>query len=238
MIFLHTTHIELNIRRLSVGDKSLLSDSQVLLHRAPTLLRGPNGSGKSSLLRALAGAPHLTFDGSMRAFHTDQTLHDFTADSMEMRARAGLFSFWQHPPSLYGITLKHYLRAFVNLHRGLKHQPILDPYDFDDLLTPALERLRLPTDWVDQPFGLQFSGGEKKKNELLQAMLAPPAWILCDEIEAGMDEYMQRTTQALLREWVSKGIGLTLVSHQPAFYEPLGIAHILETHDGRLRSVS
>ena len=144
---------------------------------------GPNGSGKSTLAQVLAGHPaYQVTEGT--ATYEGQDLLDMEP---EERARAGLFLAFQYPVEIPGITNAYFLRAALNEVRKTRGQEELDPIDFMDL---AEERLKL-VDWGPEILGRMvnagFSGGEKKRNEILQMAVLEPRLAILDETDSGLD---------------------------------------------------
>ncbi|HPO13019.1 MAG TPA: Fe-S cluster assembly ATPase SufC [Candidatus Hydrogenedentes bacterium] len=177
-------------------------------------IMGPNGSGKSTLAQVLAG--HEAYDVSEESSVTflGQNLLELPA---EERARAGLFLAFQYPVEIPGVSNAHFLRAALNeirVSRGLEE---LDAIDFEDLLKEKMELMNVPATFAERFVNLGFSGGEKKRNEILQLAVMEPRLAILDESDSGLDIDALRI--------VSEGINL-LRSPQRAF--------ILVTHYQRL----
>lgn len=142
---------------------------------------GPNGTGKSTLSETIMGNPHyvvtrgdILIDG--------QSILDQGVDA---RARAGLFLAMQYPPAIAGITNAEFIRAAVNARCAQDEQ--VSVMDFLDELDEHLEELKMAPDMAERYLNAGFSGGEKKKNEILQMMMIKPGLAILDEIDSGLD---------------------------------------------------
>jgi Fe-S cluster assembly ATP-binding protein len=144
---------------------------------------GPNGSGKSTLAQVLAGHPsYEVTEGSVR--YDGQDLLDMDP---EERARAGLFLAFQYPVEIPGVTNAYFLRAAYNELRKAKGLEEADPIDFLDLLEEKLKLVEWGPDIMSRAVNAGFSGGEKKRNEILQMAMLEPRLAILDETDSGLD---------------------------------------------------
>ncbi len=146
------------------------------------ILMGPNGSGKSSLAKALGGHPDYHMQGKIEFFHQDWT--DLTP---AQRALAGLFVAFQSPVEIPGLTLLIFLKTMVNAHRAQFGQDALDAIDFLSYVRTQISKVGLDESFLYRSFNQGFSGGEKKRCELLQILLLNPKVIIFDETDSGLD---------------------------------------------------
>lgn len=144
---------------------------------------GPNGSGKSTLAQVLAGHPayevtegQVTYDGK-----------DLLDMEPEERAHAGVFMAFQYPVEVRGITNAYFLRSAVNAIRKSKGEEELDPVDFIELLEKKLAAIGWDDSLMNRPVNDGFSGGEKKRNEILQLAVLEPRLAILDETDSGLD---------------------------------------------------
>ena len=146
-------------------------------------IMGPNGSGKSTLAQVLAGHPAYTVtQGTVR-----YDGNDLLAMKPEERARAGAFLAFQYPVAIRGITNAYFLRSAVNAirqHQGLEE---LDPLDFAQILETKLKAIGWDDSYLSRPVNEGFSGGEKKRNEILQLAVLEPRLAILDETDSGLD---------------------------------------------------
>jgi len=144
---------------------------------------GPNGSGKSTLANVLAGHPGYAVTGGEVRFEG----RDLLAMPPEERARAGVFVAFQDPVEIPGVANAEFLRAAVNairVHRGLEE---LDAMDFLALLREKMKLVEMDPRFISRPLNEGFSGGEKKRNEVLQLALLEPKLAILDETDSGLD---------------------------------------------------
>jgi Fe-S cluster assembly ATP-binding protein len=146
-------------------------------------IMGPNGSGKSTLAQVLAGHPAYTVTaGSVR--YEGQ---DLLAMSPEARAREGLFLAFQYPVAIRGLTNAYFLRAAVNARRKHRGEEELGPVEFMDALEEKLTAIGWDDSYLSRPVNEGFSGGEKKRNEILQLAVLEPRLAILDETDSGLD---------------------------------------------------
>jgi Fe-S cluster assembly ATP-binding protein len=146
-------------------------------------IMGPNGSGKSTFSKILAGHPAYSVTGGEVRFEGQNLLEL----EPEERARSGVFLAFQYPMEIPGVTNLDFLRVAYNSKR--KHQGLeeVDPFDFDDLVEAKLDLLKMDAAFLERSVNEGFSGGEKKRNEILQMALLEPKLGILDEIDSGLD---------------------------------------------------
>ncbi|HEX4575102.1 MAG TPA: Fe-S cluster assembly ATPase SufC [Gemmatimonadales bacterium] len=146
-------------------------------------IMGPNGSGKSTLAQVLAGHPaYQVTAGSVR-----YAGKDLLALTPEDRAREGVFLAFQYPVAIRGITNAYFLRAAVNARRKYRGQEELGPVEFMDVLAEKLQTIGWDDSYLTRPVNEGFSGGEKKRNEILQLAVLEPTLAILDETDSGLD---------------------------------------------------
>jgi Fe-S cluster assembly ATP-binding protein len=176
--------LQVNNLHAQAGEKKILNGITLTVNRGEVhAVMGPNGSGKSTLAQVLAGHPaYEVTEGSVT--YDGQDLLDMEP---EARARAGVFLAFQYPVEIPGVTNAYFLRAALNELRKARGEDELDPIDFMEL---AENRLKL-VDWGPEILGRMvnagFSGGEKKRNEILQMAILEPKLAILDETDSGLD---------------------------------------------------
>lgn len=146
-------------------------------------IMGPNGSGKSTLAQVLAGREQFTVvDGTV---HYDG--QDLLTLAPEERARQGMFLGFQYPVEIPGVSNVYLLKAAVNAMRTARGEPELDAIDFLTLVRAKLEFMDIPETFLYRAVNEDFSGGEKKRNEVLQLLLLEPRLAILDETDSGLD---------------------------------------------------
>ena len=215
--------------RVDVGSRNVLKSITFDLHAgALVALMGANGSGKSTLGLALAGHPlYHVAGGTVRFDGGDLLALDVTA-----RARAGLFVSMQAPPDVPGVKNNLFIRSAVNAVRESRGETALDAFDFLGGARDAAKRLGLPEAMLNRPVNDGFSGGERKRNELMQLALLEPRLAVLDEIDSGMDIDGVRAVVALVQELRGKGTAFVVVSHYLQMIESLAPDAVLRLHEG------
>lgn len=176
----------LNVENLhaTVAGNSVLKG--INLHIGPGevhAIMGPNGSGKSTLAQVLAGRPEYDVtDGSV--IYQDQDLLSLSAQE---RARAGVFLGFQYPVEIPGVNNAYFLKAALNAQRKERGLEELDAMDFLTLVKKKMKLLEMDPKFLQRPVNEGFSGGEKKRNEILQMAVLEPNLAILDEIDSGLD---------------------------------------------------
>ncbi|RMH64579.1 MAG: Fe-S cluster assembly ATPase SufC [Cyanobacteria bacterium J003] len=180
------SEVILEVRKLtaSVEDTPILKGLNLTIRAGEIhAIMGPNGSGKSTFSKILAGHPDYTVTGG-EVLYKGKNLLDLPA---EERAREGVFLAFQYPLEIPGVSNLDFLRVAYNAKR--KHQGLdeLDAFDFDDLVRQKLELVKLDEGFLNRGVNEGFSGGEKKRNEILQMALLEPTLAILDETDSGLD---------------------------------------------------
>jgi Fe-S cluster assembly ATP-binding protein len=146
-------------------------------------IMGPNGSGKSTLAHVLSGRDGYTVTGGSVEYDG----HDLLALEPEQRAAAGVFLAFQYPVELPGVGNAHFLRMALNAQRRARGEAELDAVQFLKLARTEIKRLQMPDDMLKRQVNVGFSGGEKKRNEVLQMGILHPSLAVLDETDSGLD---------------------------------------------------
>jgi len=176
--------LEIRDLRANVGDKEILKGISLTVNAGEVhAIMGPNGSGKSTLAQVLAGHPAYQVTGGQVLFK-GQDLLDMEP---EERAQAGVFLAFQYPVEIPGVTNAYFLRTAYNEIRKARGQEELDPMDFLDLLEEKLKVVEWGPEIMQRAVNAGFSGGEKKRNEILQMAVLEPTLAILDETDSGLD---------------------------------------------------
>jgi len=172
-------------------------------------LMGPNGSGKSTLANTIMGHPSLDV--------TDGEIHfggrDITEEAPEDRARAGLFMAFQYPVAIPGVTVAKYLRMAVNSHREARGEPEIKLKDFRKQAEAAMELMNIPREFSSRYLNEGFSGGEKKRMEILQLAMLRPELAVLDETDSGLDIDALRTVAEGVNKFAGPDMGMLIITH-------------------------
>ncbi len=172
-------------------------------------IMGPNGSGKSTLAKALAGHPAYEVIGGTVAFD-GKSLFDMTP---EERARAGLFLGFQYPVEIPGVSNSAFLRLAYNTVQAARGKDELDPLEFDDHVREKMKLLEMDAAFLDRSVNEGFSGGEKKRNEILQMALLEPRLAILDETDSGLDIDALRVVAGGVNRLARSDNAVVLVTH-------------------------
>ena len=215
---------------VAIGDKEILKGINLTINTGEThALMGPNGNGKSTLLGTIMGHPKykvtqgtITLDGE-----------DVLSMSVDERSRKGLFLGTQYPQEIPGVTNSDFLRSAMNARR----EKPLSLYQFIKAMDHATEDLEMDGNLAHRYLNEGFSGGEKKRNEILQMKLLEPKFALLDEIDSGLDVDALRIVADNInemRETKKEDFGLVMVSHYERLYELVKPTHVHVLVDGNI----
>jgi Fe-S cluster assembly ATP-binding protein len=215
--------------RVDIGGRHVLKSISLDVPAGSlVVLMGANGSGKSTLGLTLAGHPRYQVVGGRARFGGQ----DLLALSPEERARAGLFVSFQAPPEIPGVKNNLFIRTALNAVREARGQAPLDAFDFLGEARATAARLGLPEAMLSRPVNDGFSGGERKRNELLQLALLKPRLALLDEIDSGMDVDGTRAVVDLVQAMRAEGTAFVVVSHYLQLIESLQPDAVLRLDQG------
>ena len=219
---------------VSIDDKEILKGINLTVNSNEIhALMGPNGNGKSTLLAAIMGHPKynvtsgsITLDGK-----------DVFSMSVDERSRAGLFLAMQYPLEIDGVSNQDFLRTAMSSHQ----EKNVGLYDFIVNCEKATEELKMDKNLIHRSLNVGFSGGEKKKNEVLQIKLLKPKFIILDEIDSGLDvDSLKIVAKNIVKyKEENKDIAILIITHltkileyiKPDYVHVLGDGHILKTGD-------
>lgn len=201
---LYNTGVNLSVKNLSVkiaGKDILKKVSFEILPGKIIALMGPNGSGKSTLAQVIMGHPSYTAQNSSSIKLANVELLDLSADK---RAKLGLFLAFQNPVSVPGVNVANLLKTTV---------PSKDVLSFNEFLYKKSLELNIPAELLRRGLNEDFSGGEKKKLEMLQAVILKPKFAIFDEIDTGLDVDALKTVAKGISELKKLGCGILLITH-------------------------
>jgi Fe-S cluster assembly ATP-binding protein len=191
-------------------------------------LMGPNGSGKSTLANALMGSPEYTITGGRIRFRGD----DITDWSADVRGKAGIFLAFQYPQEIQGVSVLNFLRQALSARKGID----LSMLELRLSIMEWMERLDMDPSFADRYLNEGFSGGEKKRNEVLQMAILEPEVAILDETDSGLDIDALRVVARGVEE-VRKdraGLGILAITHYQRLLDELHPDHVHVLVDGRI----
>ncbi len=176
-------------------------------------IMGPNGSGKSTLARVIGGHPDYQVTAGTLRYEINLRPRDLLAMDADARAREGIFISFQYPIEIPGVSNSVFLRAAYNeisRHNGL---PELDPYDFDRFLRDKARSVGIDESFIDRDLNVDFSGGEKKRNEILQMAVLSPRLAILDETDSGLDIDSLRAVAGSIETLRTDQNAIVLITH-------------------------
>jgi len=213
---------------VSIDDKEILKGVNLEINSNEIhALMGPNGNGKSTLLQAIMGHPRyiitegsVTFDGK-----------DLLEMEVDERSKVGLFLGMQYPQEIVGITNSDFMKAAINARR---ESPV-SLYEFIKSMDGAISKLGMKSEIAHRYLNEGFSGGEKKRNEIVQMSLLNPKIAMLDEIDSGLDVDALKVVADNINEMFNDSeLGLLVVSHYERFYQLLVPTHAHILIDGKI----
>ena len=233
--------LEIKNLNVSVEENKILNDLNLSIKTGEVhAIMGPNGSGKSTIAHTLAGNPNFQVESGSIDFNGKDLL------DMEPTERSldGLFLAFQYPIEIPGVTNASYLRQILNSHRKHQDKEPIDAAEFLRLLKEKSSFLKIPMEMHSRFVNTGFSGGEKKKNEVLQMDLLDPKLIIMDETDSGLDVDALKVTADAVNQMKSKNRSLIIVTHylrlleyiKPDFVHIFQNGQIIESGDSKLAS--
>jgi len=179
-----TSMLKIDNLHVTVDGKKILNGLTLGVGRGEVhAIMGPNGSGKSTLANVLAGRPGYEITAGSIAYEGD----DLLRLAPEARARAGLFLGFQYPVEIPGVNNVYLLKAAVNASRKQRGLPEVDAFDFLTLVREKMKLMHMEDSFLSRGVNEGFSGGEKKRNEILQMLVLEPKLAILDETDSGLD---------------------------------------------------
>lgn len=172
-------------------------------------IMGPNGAGKSTLARVLAGHPDYVITSGEVLFKGKNLLEL----EPEERAHLGLFMSFQYPIEIPGVSNIQFLRTAYNANRKARNQPEISLEDFQKLLDKKMRLVDIKPEFKERNLNEGFSGGEKKRNEILQLAILEPSLAILDETDSGLDIDAMRVVAAGVNQIMNPEMGLILITH-------------------------
>jgi Fe-S cluster assembly ATP-binding protein len=224
---------ELEIRNLHVraGEKEILRGLELTVDKGEVhALMGPNGSGKSTLANAIMGHPNLEVTDGQILFKGE----DITEAEPDERARMGLFMAFQYPVSVPGVTVTKYLRTVLNAHRQARGEEAIPLRDFRQTVEAAMKLTNVPREFSSRYLNEGFSGGEKKRMEILQLALQRPDLAILDETDSGLDIDALRVVANGVNAVAGPEMGVLIITHYQRILHLVQPSHVHVMYQGRI----
>jgi Fe-S cluster assembly ATP-binding protein len=223
--------LEIRNLHVSAADKEILKGVDLSVGKGEIhALMGPNGSGKSTLANAIMGHPGLDVTEGQIVFNGE----DVTEAAPDERARMGLFMAFQYPVSVPGVTVTKYLRTVMNAHRDAAGEDPVSLKDFRKTVEAAMELTEVPREFTTRYLNEGFSGGEKKRMEILQLALQKPQLAVLDETDSGLDIDALQTVAHGVNTLKGPDMGVLIITHYQRILHMVEPSHVHVLFEGRI----
>ena len=219
--------LEVNQIKANIEEKEILHGVDLSVGAGEVhVLMGPNGAGKSTLGNVLMGNPRYQITGGQILFKGE----DITHESTDKRSKAGMFLSFQTPEEIPGITLESFLRTAAGAVTG---KPV-KVMKFRREMAAQMEALNMDPSYADRYLNVGFSGGEKKKAEILQLLMLKPALALLDETDSGLDVDAVKTVASGIKAYHNADNALIIITHNAKILEGLQVDYVHVLDDARI----
>lgn len=230
--------IDIKNLKVSIDDKEIIKGLNLKINKGEVhAIMGPNGSGKSTLSYALSGKEGYEAEGEI-IFNGKNILELNT----EERAQEGVFLAFQYPIEIPGVFTNNFLRTSLNSVKKAKEEKELNAVEFLNLVKEKSEKLKIDKEMLSRPLNVGFSGGEKKRNEILQMSLLEPKFVIMDETDSGLDIDALKIVSNGVNAMRSSDRSFLIITHyqrllnyiKPDFVHVFSDGNIVESGDWKL----
>jgi Fe-S cluster assembly ATP-binding protein len=224
--------LEIKNLHVSAGDKQILKGVDLHVRSGEFhALMGPNGSGKSTLANAIMGHPNFEVTDGQILFDGE----DITEADPDERARSGLFMAFQYPVAIPGVTVAKYLRMVMNAARQARGEDEISLKDFRKTVEAAMELTHVPREFSNRYLNDGFSGGEKKRMEILQLALLNPRLAVLDETDSGLDiDALNTVARGVNTVAEDSDMGVLIITHYQRILHLVTPQYVHIMFDGRI----
>lgn len=219
--------LEINDLKVSAGGNQILGGVSLSVGKGEThVLMGPNGSGKSTLVNTIMGHPGYEVEGGQILFEGE----DITHAAANERAKAGIFLSFQSPEEVPGVTLENFMRVS---RAAVTEQPV-KLFAYKKELASRMQELEMDAEYASRYLNVGFSGGEKKKSEILQMLMLSPKLAILDETDSGLDVDAVKIVSKGVQAYKNSENALLVITHNTKILENLHVDHVHVLIDGKV----
>lgn len=224
--------LEISNLHVSAGEKEILKGVDLTVEAGEVhALMGPNGSGKSTLANVIMGNPALDVTEGKITFRGE----DITEASPDERSRLGLFMAFQYPVAIPGVTVTKYLRMVINAHRQARGEDEISLKEFRQVVEEAMEMTEVKREFSKRYLNDGFSGGEKKRLEILQMALQKPNVAILDETDSGLDiDALNIVAEGVNTVSAQSGMGVLIITHYQRILHLVKPGRVSIISDGKI----
>ncbi len=224
--------LEISNLHVSAGEKEILKGVDLTVEAGEVhALMGPNGSGKSTLANVIMGNPALDVTEGKITFRGE----DITEASPDERSRLGLFMAFQYPVAIPGVTVTKYLRMVINAHRQARGEDEISLKEFRQVVEEAMEMTEVKREFSKRYLNDGFSGGEKKRLEILQMALQKPNVAILDETDSGLDiDALNIVAEGVNTVSAESGMGVLIITHYQRILHLVKPGRVSIISDGKI----
>lgn len=228
----HKTILKINNLDVSVNNKSIIQNLNLNINKGEIhAIMGKNGSGKSTLAKVISGHPLYSIDKG-KIFFKDI---DITHEEPDIRAHMGIFLAFQYPVEVPGVSNIDFLRSVYNSKRNYLKQDGLDPLAFFELVNKEIKKVNIEPKFLDRSLNEGFSGGEKKKNEILQMSLLEKELCILDEIDSGLDVDALKDISDRIKKFHNTNNAILLITHYQKLIDYIEPTHVHIMDSGNIK---
>ena len=216
---------------VSINDNQILKNFHLTVNEGEIhAIMGPNGSGKSTLSKVLAGHPAYTITNGQVSFKGS----DILELEPEERSHLGIFLAFQYPIEIPGVTNEDFLRLAYNSKQKFYNKPTVDPIEFLNIISKKLALINMSPVFLSRNINEGFSGGEKKRNEILQMILLDSELAILDETDSGLDIDALKTISLGINNFMDSSKSILLITHYQRLLDYIKPTYVHVMHHGKI----
>ena len=223
--------LEIKDLQVSINDNAILKKLNLTIQKGEIhAIMGPNGSGKSTFSKVLAGHPaYSVLDGDI--FFKGSSILDLDP---EERSHLGIFLAFQYPIEIPGVSNEDFLRLAYNSKQKFYNKPELDPLEFLTLIDAKLKLVQMSSSFLSRNVNEGFSGGEKKRNEILQMILLDSELCILDETDSGLDIDALKIISTGINNFMNENKSIILITHYQRLLDYINPTYVHVMQDGKI----